>query len=94
MKMSITPEEFVQMQTTTRCLIECIFDKEDSFKNELINGNWGWTREDYEINNVSVSGYVALIVIRFDDYSETKILLELDDVYNWYKNEFKKETSL
>jgi len=92
--MSITPEDFVQMKNTTRCLIECIFAREDSFKRNVIKGGWSWTTEAYEINNVSISGYVALIVIRFEDYSETQILLELDYVYSWYENEFEKEATL
>ncbi len=95
MKMSITPEEFLQMQTTTRCLIECISAKEDSFKEELINGNWGWTREDYQLNLVHFSGWGVRVTVEFlEDYSSTDIYLNLDDVYNWYENEFKKETNL
>ena len=95
MKMSITPEEFVQMQTTTRCLIECIFAKEDSFKKEMINGNWGWTREDYQLKLVHFSGWRVRVTVEFlEDYSSTDIYLDLEDVYNWYENEFKKETTL
>lgn len=94
MKMSITLENFVNMKTVVRCLIECIFQKEESFKTSLIKGNWGWTRESYELNKVHLSGSLMRVEVRFDDYSTTDVILDLDTVYDWYENEFNEENNL
>jgi len=95
MKPSITPQDFVTMQQTARCLIECIFQKEESFKDKFINGNWGWAREPYELERVHLSSNRVRVTIKFDeDYSTTDIYLCLDEVYGWWENEFEKESKL
>ena len=81
---TISPEEFVAMQQTAKTLIECIFQEEDSFVKELINESDSWETDSYELDSVTISGYIVLIVIRFDDFSEKIIRIVLGDVYNWY----------
>jgi len=71
--------------------LNVFFAKEDSFKKDLINGNWSWTKEDYQLNLVHFSGWRVRVNVEFlEDYSSTDIYLDLNDVYNWYENEFKK----
>tara|TARA_R100000541_G_C1897352_1_gene84035 strand:+ start:71420 stop:71701 length:282 start_codon:yes stop_codon:yes gene_type:complete len=83
---TITSEEFVAMQQTAKTLIECIFQEEESFKASIIQGNWGWTREPYELERVHLSGWRLRVTVKFlEDYSETDIYLCLNDVYNWYE---------
>lgn len=89
MKPTITSNDFVQMQKTTKHLIECIYQREDSFK-ELLS-----TRRtlifDYEITQVHFSGHVAKIVITLDeDASDLILYLNLNDIYDWYCEEFEK----
>lgn len=94
MKMSITPEDFVQMKNTTRCLIECIFAREESFKRNVIKGGWSWSKENYEVNRVHFSSCAVRVEVRFDDYTTTDVVLSLGEVYSWYEDEFEKENNL
>lgn len=89
MKPTITPADFVQMQKTTKTMIECVFQREDSFK-KLLSTKRTLTF-DYEITQVHFSGHVAKVVITLDeDASDLTLYLNLDDVYNWYCDEFEK----
>ena len=82
---TISPEEFVAMQQTVKTLIVCIFQEEGSFKENLIQGNWSWSEEPYELLRVALSGESLRVTVEFlEDYSETDVYLRLDDVYNWY----------
>lgn len=89
MKPTITPDDFVQMQKTTKTLIECVFQREDSFK-KLLSTKRTLTF-DYEIAQVHFSGHVAKVIITLDeDASDLILYLGLDDIYNWYCEEFEK----
>jgi hypothetical protein len=82
---TISPEEFVAMQQTVKTLVECIFQEEESFKENLIQGRWFWTGEPYELLRVALSGESLRVTVEFlEDYSETDVYLCLDDVYHWY----------
>ncbi len=82
---TISPEEFVAMQQIVKTLIECIFQEEGSFKENLIRCGWGWTREPYELERIHLSGCRLRVTVKFlEDYSETDVYLCLDDVYTWY----------
>lgn len=89
MKPTITPNDFVQMQKTTKTLIECVFQREKSFKKLLSTKRT--LAFDYEILQVHFSGDIAKVVIIFDeDASDLILYLDLDDIYNWYFEEFEK----
>ena len=87
----ITPEEFMQMKQFNRILIEAIFAQEDSFNKKFIIGNWGWSREPFELERVHLSGCrVRISVLFIEDQSTTDIYLDLGDVYDWHIEECEK----
>jgi len=89
MKPTITPADFVQMQKTTKTLIECVFQREDSFKKVLSTKRA--LAFGYEILQVHFSGDIAKVIIILDeDASDLVLYLDLDDIYSWYCEEFEK----
>lgn len=89
MKPTITPDDFVQMKKTAKTLIECVFQREDSFKKLLSTKRT--LAFDYEVLQVHFSGDIVKVVIILDeDASDLVLYLDLDDIHNWYCEEFEK----
>jgi mRNA-degrading endonuclease RelE of RelBE toxin-antitoxin system len=85
----ITPEIFQQALDTNRQIIECIFQQEDSFKEEVLSVFLRLT-EHYTIHRVHVSGYRFRIALQFDDMKEKDVVIDAQDVYHWYAQEYKR----
>lgn len=86
----LTHEQFAQSLDIIRIMCECVFQKEDSFKKNVIEKNVRLT-EPYEIHNVYFSGYLCKVTIRYrEDYSEKDIVLDTEDFYSWYEDEVSK----
>lgn len=85
----ITPELFQQALDVNKQIIECIFQQEDSFKGEVLSVFLRLT-EHYNIHRVHVSGYRFRIALQFDDMGEKDVVIDAQDVYNWYEQEYKR----
>lgn len=86
----LTHEQFTQSLEVIRIMCECVFQKEDSFKKDVIEKSIRLT-EPYEIHNVYFSGYRCKVTIRYEeDYSEKDIVIDVQDVYSWYEEEVGK----
>lgn len=87
--LTITPEQFKQACDINRILIECIFQREESFKKKFVVPYRAWSLEDYTIGRVHFSGSRARVEIVFKDCSTKSIYVELDEIYDWYLEESK-----
>ena len=86
----ITPEMLQQMQDTARNLIECAFQEEDSFCDMFIKPYGYRHKDNYELERVHLSGHRVRITIKFHDYSEKDIYIDISDMYNWYCKEYEQ----
>lgn len=80
----INPNEMEVMQETARRLITTVFEYEEQLKEHYIFAHLRWQGDEYEFNRVHLSGHRMRITIRFEDYSEHDVYLDLSDVYKWY----------
>lgn len=82
----ITHQEFKNMQTASRCLIEIIFEYGEQFKADFITPFCNYSSDDYELERVHMSGSNLRVQLRFDDNSKVDIYRDLTEVIQWYYN--------
>ncbi len=80
----ITPDEFTKMQQTATLLITTVFDYEEHLKTLPVFTHLRWQGSEYEFSRCHLSGSIMRITLRFEDYSEHDVYLDLSDVYTWY----------
>ena len=93
----ITPELFQQALNVNKQIIECIFQKEASFKDYLVNELFYFRLKhtdshegDYTIERVHISGHRFRVTVVFEDLSELDLYIDAQDVYHWYEQEYKR----
>lgn len=85
----ISPKLFQQALDVNKQIIECIFQQEGSFKEEVLSVFLRFS-EPYTVHRVHVSGYRFRIALQFDDMSEKDIVIDAQDVYHWYEQEYNR----
>lgn len=88
----ITPEVFQQALDVNKQIIECIFQQEDSFKKYLVNDlHYSYFKgKSVSIERVHVSGHRFRVSLEFDDFEQYDAYIDVQDVYSWYIQEYKR----
>lgn len=81
----ITSEEFVQAQTVVRCIIETIFNYEQSFKEDVLSNRHWKVEGSYHIERCHMAASRFRITMVNDELREKDLYIPAEDVHSWYE---------